>query len=543
MPLGFERINERQQRPNPNINFIKPLEGPDKAIAAEFLSRIAAQCLPVMKKHHISVMALEEYAPNPEFLGRNFNAGEVIQLVLKDKQGRWLSMKFVQMVMMHELAHCKQMNHSRFFWNVRNEYAQQMEGLWREGYTGEGMWGRGRGLENGAFINAAPPDNTQIPEHLCGGSYRRKGRKRKRGQNGTDEQEKLSYAERQQRRIARKFGKHGDGASLGDDELLRGALETMNGGKRGQGKPRVANSKRGRELRAAAALARFGQAKKEEQTPEPDDNVDSETESEGEDEVDQDAVTIKDGRGRDLVKVCGDEQDDEEDANKEMDELRMLSAAPRRKTPNVKKSKAPARGEEGHEDSETESETEAPSPLSLPPPKGKAKAEHRAPINHDDSETESESEDKAPLDPDPVLELTDQNLSASQADLLREVDCGGTSSQASETATMPAPAPTSAPATEAPAAPGQIACPICSVENESEALLCMVCSHVLRPKLVANCWRCKSETCKDSKYINAGDVGRCGLCGGQKPQMGSATAGGPSGRPIGITRPEVLRWE
>ncbi|KAF2166198.1 hypothetical protein M409DRAFT_23387 [Zasmidium cellare ATCC 36951] len=541
MPLGFERLNERQQRPNPNINFIKPLEGPDKAVAEEFLSRIAAQCLPVMKKHHISVMALEEYEPNPEFLGRNFNAGEVIQLVLKDKQGRWLSMKFVQMVMMHELAHCKQMNHSRFFWNVRNEYAQQMEGLWREEYTGEGMWGRGRGLENGAFINAAPPDNTQIPEHLCGGSYRRKGRKRKRGQNGRDEQENLSYAERQQRRIARKFGKHGDGSSLGDDELLRGALETMNGGKRGQGKPRVANSKRGRELRAAAALARFGQAKKEEQTPEPEDDMDSETESEGDDEVDRNAVTVKDGRGRDLVKVCGDDQDDEEDANKEMDELRMLSAAPKRKLVRVRKSNSPARGEQGHKDSETESEAEEPRSSTVPAPSGKAKAVHRAPRDRVDSETESESDDKPPIDPDPAIEQTDEGLSASQADLLREVDGGGTSSQASETATLPAPAPTSAPENVASAVPGHVACPVCSVENEADALLCMVCSHVLRSNLVADCWRCKSETCKGSQYLNAGDVGRCGLCGAQKPKMASAPTGGPDGRPIGITRPEVLR--
>ena len=48
--------------------------------------------------------SLEEYPPNPEFLGRNFNAGEAIQLVLKDKAGRWLSFKFVQMVMQHEVS-------------------------------------------------------------------------------------------------------------------------------------------------------------------------------------------------------------------------------------------------------------------------------------------------------------------------------------------------------------------------------------------------------------------------------------------------------
>jgi hypothetical protein len=35
-----------------------------------------------MKKHYLSVTTLEEYEPNPEFIGRNFNNGEVTQLVL-----------------------------------------------------------------------------------------------------------------------------------------------------------------------------------------------------------------------------------------------------------------------------------------------------------------------------------------------------------------------------------------------------------------------------------------------------------------------------
>ena len=56
-----------------------------------------------MKKHHLSVMTLEEYEPNREFVGRNFNAGEIIQLVLKARgSGRWLPFDYVQMVMMHE---------------------------------------------------------------------------------------------------------------------------------------------------------------------------------------------------------------------------------------------------------------------------------------------------------------------------------------------------------------------------------------------------------------------------------------------------------
>ena len=55
-----------------------------------------------MKENHLSVMSLEEYEPNPEFVGRNFNAGEVVQLVLKSRSGRWLPFEYVQMVMMHE---------------------------------------------------------------------------------------------------------------------------------------------------------------------------------------------------------------------------------------------------------------------------------------------------------------------------------------------------------------------------------------------------------------------------------------------------------
>lgn len=56
-----------------------------------------------MKEHGLKVISLEEYEPNREFLGRNFNGGEVIQLVLKSRDsGRWFPFDFVQMVMMHE---------------------------------------------------------------------------------------------------------------------------------------------------------------------------------------------------------------------------------------------------------------------------------------------------------------------------------------------------------------------------------------------------------------------------------------------------------
>jgi hypothetical protein len=65
-----------------------------------YLAQLALD--PIMKQNHLSVRVLEEYEPNREFVGRNFNAGEVIQLVLKSQSGRWLPFNYVQMVMMHE---------------------------------------------------------------------------------------------------------------------------------------------------------------------------------------------------------------------------------------------------------------------------------------------------------------------------------------------------------------------------------------------------------------------------------------------------------
>ncbi|PPJ52935.1 hypothetical protein CBER1_11490 [Cercospora berteroae] len=579
MPLGFERLNERTQRPNANINFIKTVStGADKAVAEEFLARIAAQCYPVMKKHYITVMALEEYPPNPEFLGRNFNAGEVIQLVLKDKQGRWLSFKFVQMVMMHELAHCKQMNHSKFFWAVRNEYAKEMEGLWQKAYEGEGMWGRGRGLQNGAFIHAQPPDNTQIPEHLCGGTYRRRGRKRKRGtQQGQEDGQQLSYAERQQKRIQKKLGKHGVSMKsevLGDDELTRGALETMNGGKRGAGKPRVANSKRGRELRANAALARFDALKQQtpEKTPEPGADLDSETESEWEDGSTggsrDNAIVIKDEHGRDMVKVCGDGEDDEEGAGREMDELRMLSRGPGRAS-SKKSQPQHVTMQDIHEDSETESEAEDNSLMaSTKGPATSSGSNAKAPSRltngrsvdppaGSESETEDETEDVKSSSASKVESTAEQSshqpttASASNLESHQESSKIGDASQDLNDVPSSIPKATATalehgPAISTPA--GAVICQICSLENELNSPTCVACAHVLCPRLMPNNWACKSDACKDSLYINAGDVGRCGICGSAKPQMLAnvkdhrQNRAEPS-RPTGLTSADVLRWD
>ncbi|KAH9832410.1 DNA-dependent metalloprotease WSS1 [Teratosphaeria destructans] len=549
MPLGFQRLNERTQRPNQNINFIKPVPNrPDTPIAQDFLERIAAQCYPVMKEHYISVMALEEYDPNPEFLGRNFNAGEVIQLVLKDRSGRWLSFKFVQMVMMHELAHCKQMNHSRFFWGVRNGYAKQMEELWAKGYVGEGMWGRGKDLASGQFTHDHMPENAQIPQHLCGGTYRRRGRKRKPGQQG-EENIKLTYAERQQKQV----GKHGEGETLGEDELVRGALDS----KSGRGKPRVANSKRGRELRANAALARFDAMKAKPQstpkdTPELETDAGSETESDGwSSDEDNDssqlvilrkkAGQIQDQHGHNMVRVCDDEGEEDEGAKDEMDELRILSERPKdfpEKAGSL--SAVSARSNQTSprpnvDDSETETESdEGDGDLEALPHKSKASANKKPPPSpriSSEASAGSKLRGQAADDVRPNLShMVPQDLGAAKTDY--------TTPDTSLSETNVQNAQPSAPPTTAA---GMMACPICSLENEVGNPTCIACSHVLKTSLVNNSWRCKSEACKGGKYINAGDVNRCGICGAQKS---AAVANDRDGnRAMGITSASTLRWD
>ena len=505
MPIGLQRINAPRPQPSSQVIFIKPLPGPTSAYAQDFLERIAAICHPIMKANHLSIMTLEEHEPNPEFIGRNFNAGEIIQLVLKAPySGHWLSFRSVQMVMMHELAHCVQMNHSGAFWKVNNRFKGELRELWAKGYTGDGLWGRGRTLLSGEYDTGRNLENEILPANLCGGSFRSSRRgKRKRGR----EKPKESYAERQQRRIKKKFGVNG--VTLGDDDATKVKLEN---GMKPKGKPRVAGSKRGRELRAAAALARFDQVKKES----PKDETlfsDSETESD-EDNIDgaeafnPDGSRFRDGKGRGMVKVCEDADRDDVHVKQEIQELQYLNRAHPDtqvgETANLDVSGTPV----------TENGVVFVSRLSRIKGAATPHSEQIQPQAddgglrmediplYDKSKDESESREKSAE----AHQVTSRSLDGSRK------------SSSSTPASRPAKAQN---ATDHQLQASEMICPICSMANEPASLVCLTCSHVLDTGKVTRYWRCQSDACKDSQYINAADCGLCGACGARNSQSAS----------------------
>ncbi|KND90232.1 DNA-dependent metalloprotease WSS1 [Tolypocladium ophioglossoides CBS 100239] len=439
-----------------------------------------------MRKHHLYVMSLEEYEPNREFVGRNFNAGEVVQLVLKSpRTGRWLPFEYVQMVMMHELAHCKQMNHSRAFWTVRNGYAADMHKLWAEGYTGEGIWGRGASLATGQWERDVVRADEVLPEHLCGGTFRTRGRKRKTKPT-------LSYQERKERRILKKFGKNG--MALGADEETKVKLEK---GKKIQAKPRVAGSARGRELRAAAALARFDQHKEEKTNGKKEEDEETESGSDSDyedgdtqdldskDAVDVDGSRLVDSKGRGMARVCADEDVDDPEARNELDELRNVF----RKRRIKRESPGPVgpRGERANDSRDSQvraNKREEQEGEPVPPPSMPVKSEP--------------TEDSSRLDAAPKAP---PHKGRRHVRIKQDTEPSRQSAQT--------PARESIQARRDPTT-----CSVCSFANpEPLAVTCGMCANVLDPANTRGTWRCHGASCVDSLYVNSGDCGVCGLCG------------------------------
>ena len=359
----------------------------------------------------------------------------------------------------HELAHCMQMNHSASFWKVRNQYAEELRGLWAKNYTGDGFWGRGKTVLSEKYENSGPPMPEVMPRSLCGGTFRSRGRKRKRKADGPSAKS-LTYAERQQKRIAKKFGTNG--VALGSDEETRVKLEH---GAKVKAKPKVAGSVRGREPRAAAAFARLGQQKKEEETakadPDPESGSETEDDCQSVDEeeiaVDINGSSIRDSKGNSMIKLCSDEDRNDANVKEEMQELQDLEALDAQPQLPV------------HESS------------SRPSPSG----ENSKPDMNQAVNKPTQAQKQVPSQESWTPSSTDSHK-------LNEL-------LSPENTT-----------------PNTSTCAICSMENEQAAITCAVCAHLLDPKKVHGYWRCQSSTCRGSQYLNVDDCVLCGACGARR---------------------------
>lgn len=403
------------------------------------------------------------------------------------------------MVMVHELAHCAQMNHGREFWKVRNAFAGELRELWAKGYTGDGLWGRGQTLLSGEYDSGGRTEDEVLPAHVCGGTFRSwRGGKRKRGGGGGAEKKKETYAERQQRRIKKKFGVNG--VALGGDEETKVKLEK---GKKAKGKPRVAGSVRGRELRAAAALARFEEKKEEEEDVKHEEWMlsGSETESDYEDaEVkgeafDIDGSRMRDGKGHGMVKVCEDEDQDDVHVKQEIEELQGLDdvRTSSQATTAARDWTTVDRKDPRHAERAGTSLREVLTPSYTDPPDR---------IRMQDIPQYVEKEDRPSVKDTKAVHINVRPLLSVKKDISNE--------KASQTPNPPENAPT------ATSGSSEMICPICSMSNGPGSLLCIACSHVLDTSKITRYWQCRSGACQGSQYINAADCGRCGICGARK---------------------------
>ena len=372
---------------------------------------------------------------------------------------------------MHELAHCMQMNHSAAFWKTRNQYADELRGLWSRNYTGDGFWGKGKTLLSERYEDPRPQAPETMPRNLCGGTFRSRGRRKRKRRSGAEgpDSKSLTYAQRQQRRVAKKFGVNG--VTLGDDEDTRVKLEY---GVKVKAKPKVAKSVRGRELRAAAAQARFGLQKEEEESAKAEVSTENDEETEDEYEVtdggqeeearDVNGSRILDGQGNGMVKVCEEQDADDTHVKQEMQELQEL---------------------------ETLRPRSSGQPLKDAPSEASASSALQMPVNEDAQTTSTPA------------------ANASQIDSAEQDKSPPSTPKASD---YRGPLPSNEVSKAA------ITCPICSMSNEPSSITCIACSHVLDTTKVHGYWRCPNPSCSCSgtAFINADDSAFCGVCGAHR---------------------------
>lgn len=251
------RLNEHETNPNPHVNFIIALSMHDRheqERARQLLRALAAQVRPIMKAHGFVVNSLEEYEYNDVFAGRNWNNGETVELVLRRRDGSFVSTSWLIGTLCHELAHIKHMNHGADFQALWSQLRKEVIALQTKGYYGDGMWSSGTRLADSARTVPGGLVDDDLPEYMCGGAQRRaRPAARRRRRQPVPGPSMLTGAQTAKRR---KAGSRvtaagtftGSGQALNADEDKKGS---------GIGFRKKAGSKRARDERALAAERRL----------------------------------------------------------------------------------------------------------------------------------------------------------------------------------------------------------------------------------------------------------------------------------------------
>ncbi|KAL1679005.1 WLM domain-containing protein [Schizophyllum commune] len=252
------RLNERETNPNPHINFISALHArseEDRESARQLLLALAAQVRPVMKDHGFAVNSLEEYEHNKVFLGRNWNAGETIELVLRRPDGSFMPTHFIMSTFCHE-----HMNHGPDFQKLWKQLRVEVRRLQDRGYYGDGYWSSGTRLGDSAQIEGQGVASSEyMPEYMCGGAQTRTrptAIRRRRGPRRPRETIPSLHTGRQTAkkrkagaRVTSKYAFEGEGATLSGQDPKAGG--------KGAGYRKQAVSKTAREERLAAIERRL----------------------------------------------------------------------------------------------------------------------------------------------------------------------------------------------------------------------------------------------------------------------------------------------
>ncbi|KAJ7284943.1 WLM domain-containing protein [Mycena rebaudengoi] len=310
------RLNEHESNPNPHVNFISSLPGANQEDARQFLRALAAQVRPVMKAHGFAVNSLEEYEHNMVFAGRNWNNGEVVELVLRRPNGSFLPTSWLMGVLCHELAHIKHMNHGPAFQALWRRLRVEVRALQDKGYYGDGYWSSGTRLYDSAKVTGNAFEDGDIPEYMCGGAHartrptatrrRRHTRQKQPGEPIASNKTGRQTAKKRKAgaRMTSKSAFVGEGATLVVDVDLKA---------KGSGFGKQAASKRAREERALAAERRIralqGQTSASASTHvSSEDDEDPESEEDellGETDSDRREALLRSEDSQDLQKLNG----------------------------------------------------------------------------------------------------------------------------------------------------------------------------------------------------------------------------------------------